>query len=700
MKKCSNCGTNLPDEAVFCPNCGNNIPQTSTQKCPQCQQPYQKGDLFCNNCGATLTEPPEDTEKSVSASDNENGADTPAVPLTAPEPAPEPEPEPEAAPEPEPEPEPQPKPEAVKSVSAGKKFCPQCGSEVLPDAVFCRSCGHNLNLKQAPRNTGVFAYQPPQYQPRPAWQQPPPPPPVKKKKKGWLVALIILLVVVLAGGATYIFAGRTIRRLILGNKATYVALESEQLRKNAADMVEMLVDMGNRTEQSDIGGQVVELQFDLSDSQQFMDPSTLAVLENITWRTRTLYDRQSGSDRYFGALDILTGNEELLKIEGYYDDSQLIIGLPGILDKFIWAQGSELDELTQDVEMEVGDVDQSLSMLNQFMNMDLGIDEPELKNSLYEIIDIILDHIDEAEFESKQELRVGSVYNEYDKYTITIEQESARQMMINIFEVLRADTEIFNLVNEFIIFSTTMDPYAYEYDEFSEGEPISWDDWQFNLDSMIDELNDLDEDEDITIVQSIYVDKDDQIAGREIQLIDNLEDTVTNISIYHPVMNDQEALLVQVETEWETMELRNIYTRDDEKLTGNLSLTTDDVDTLQIEYSDYQRTELGSRTYVLGEFNISMPANDTGMPTSINYRGSLNQDQFVMDLGIPDLGSIKIGYQEITPDQVVFPTYQADVLVSMSDEEALYGLMTEDVMDRLYSIAMELGFMPEDISFD
>lgn len=757
MKHCNECGAGLPDEALFCTNCGNKISIPEARKCSQCQAEYQEGDRFCNNCGNPLTDEPqpESIAGAVPAAGTDAEENQSFEPETEPAPVQEPEEElvipaeepeivaeepmanagePEIADEPETiaaasetveestaeaadpeiigEPKVSDKPEEETGMKepekvAERRFCPQCGHEFIPGAVFCRSCGNNLKL-QSGQQPAVAPYQPPavtgyanyqQPQAAPAWQQPAPPPP-KKKKKGLLVALIIILVVVLAGGATYIFAGRSIRRLIMGNKAAYIALESEQLRRNATDMVDMLVDLGNRQERSEIGGQTVELQFDLSDNQQFMDPSTLAVLENITWRTRTLYDRQGGSARYFAGLDILAGNEELLKIEGYYDENQLIVGLPGLLDKFIWAQGDDLDMLTEDLELEIGDVEQSMSMASLFLNMDLGIDEAKLKASVYKIIDIVLEHIDEAEFESGQTLRVGQVMNEYDKYTITIGHESARQMMLEILTVLRDDREIFSLVNEFMKFSMTMDPYAYEYYDYYEDDPISWTDWQDNLDSLIDELENSDDDEEFTIIQSIYVDKDDQIVGREIRLIDEIADTVTTIRHYQPVMEDQEAQLIQVETEEETVELRNIYRRRDDKLSGRLTYTVDSSEYISVDYTDYQKSELNGRSYILGDFSINMPvAGDAGMPTAVNYSGSIVQGQFVMNLGIPDLGSIKVGYQEISPDNVVFPTYQADVLVSVTDQEGLYGLMTEDVMERLYSIAMELGFMPDDLDF-
>ncbi|MCR5679145.1 MAG: zinc ribbon domain-containing protein [Prevotella sp.] len=55
MKKCNQCGQELPDAAVFCMYCGKVLQEKTTQDCPHCGcMDLPKEALFCPNCGKEL----------------------------------------------------------------------------------------------------------------------------------------------------------------------------------------------------------------------------------------------------------------------------------------------------------------------------------------------------------------------------------------------------------------------------------------------------------------------------------------------------------------------------------------------------------------------------------------------------------------------------------------------------------------------
>jgi len=64
-----------------------------------------------------------------------------------------------------------------------------------------------------------------------------------------------------------------------------------------------------------------------------------------------------------------------------------------------------------------------------------------------------------------------------------------------------------------------------------------------------------------------------------------------------------------------------------------------------------------------------------------------------MDLGIPNMIAFHIGYTELGASEVVFPSYDSDSLVSISDMEALGTLMTPDVQAQIMAILQQLGFL-------
>lgn len=58
-KRCSACGAELMEEAVFCSTCGARVPETanspeSQKVCPQCHAAVEPEDAFCSLCGAAL----------------------------------------------------------------------------------------------------------------------------------------------------------------------------------------------------------------------------------------------------------------------------------------------------------------------------------------------------------------------------------------------------------------------------------------------------------------------------------------------------------------------------------------------------------------------------------------------------------------------------------------------------------------------
>jgi len=63
MKKCKNCGAEMPDELNFCGKCGATLStqsltktSTATKKCRSCGFEMREDEIFCGNCGVTYAQ--------------------------------------------------------------------------------------------------------------------------------------------------------------------------------------------------------------------------------------------------------------------------------------------------------------------------------------------------------------------------------------------------------------------------------------------------------------------------------------------------------------------------------------------------------------------------------------------------------------------------------------------------------------------
>ena len=760
MKTCNKCGAANQDHSKFCLRCGSGLqekaasvqnnpehesqdPKKGSNQCPKCQEPFETGELFCANCGFKLSQP-EATSETEAHSAKETEKDVEAAPVIPADSKPGTEEQP-AQNDSLPETESDSEVVSAKEDTAqpARLNCPRCGQAVVKDAAFCRSCGYNLKKAAEAAQTGTSAFAagaagaaaynhsipesaqpgpsvgsspmsspgpypapPPPHSSQPfggyqqsgvqataAYQPPgyqPPPQPAKPKKRKGLAALVIILVIVLAGGVIYLFAGQTIRRMIMGNKAAYLAIEGQQLKQNAEDLSEWMADMGNKNERPAAGGHRMAINIDLPDYGTGMDPVLQSALENITWHTRIMYDSVSVPSRYYAGIDLQTGSEPLLSIEGYYDEDQLILGVPGLLSRYLWIQRDMVDEYGGDLGFDTSEADEALRALDVYMNLDLGINEARLAGSMYQIIDIVLEHIDDVEYSANEELVVGPVRQSYNRYTMTLGHESARLMMIELLTFIRDDPEIYNLISGMANLSMASDPYYAEM-----GITFSLEEFQSEIDWMLEDLEDAADEEPFTIINDIYVDGDDQIFGRYFRIVPESGPALFEYKNYRPRSGNQSAVEITVVTEDEDMQYQNIYEHSGERKTGEIIVLQNNQVLMSADYSDYEKVTIGSRDYFLGDFRFMIYENNTEI-TTIEYKAVQNGNEVQMQFGVPEFGHITMDYEEIAEQDLVFPSFTGDQLVSITDYEALDSLMTQDVMMELFRIMQQLGLNPED----
>lgn len=655
--KCIHCNEEIPDDSVFCPFCGQKAekpPVTPVKRCHICQASLQDGAKFCESCGA--------------------------------------------------------------AVPAEHLICPACSAKISSDATFCPNCGHRIGggapaedqkspatqtsaqpappAAQQPAWTAGSYAQPQTYgKPQPDGQPSAPypaynygtyPPAAKpKKKKGWLVAVIIIIILAVIGGGTALVFGKQIKRLLMGPKAAYLSLESAALKQQTDDLLTDLVKYGNTGDQDPQGGVDLELKVNLEADNLELDPTLAALLDNLSIRTTWIYDHSGTEKRNFTAIDLMTQEEKLLTLEAFIEQDRMVMGLPEILNAYVAATYEELGGFMGLGETSL-ETDGSFSALMQLAALDLGIDQADMQASVYKMIDIVLEHIDSVEYEKNQTLTVGTVSAAYELYTVTLSSENARAMVLELLDHLRVDKEIYNMVSKISSLSAMIDPYSYAYAD------LTFSDYQDAIDQAIADLNDDTDSEPFTLVQKVYVGADDEVFGRDLQYLDEDDETVWQLQVLHPVKDGQEAWLISFDDDYDSMLATAEYAIENEQKTGTASLTVADEEILQVTFTDFYLKPIGGDDFPMGKATFSF-AGETGMPDELSVSGYEESGRFWLEAGVPDYGSLEIGYRTLTAAEARIPAYDEGSLASISDPDALSGLVSETAYEKIMDIMQKLG---------
>ena len=321
------------------------------------------------------------------------------------------------------------------------------------------------------------------------------------------------------------------------------------------------------------------------------------------------------------------------------------------------------------------------------MSMDLAIDEKKMNASINGLIDIVMDHIDEAEFTGGQTLKAGGMSGKYDLYTVTISSENLRQMMIKLLETIKEDDEIFNLVSKFSEMSAVADS------GLIEGGVLTRTQYEDGLDEALEDLRQEPKPEEaFTLIQKVYVDSKDEVRGRDIIVLDSKDKQTGHLQYLNPVDGDKEALLITFEADQQdSMMMLAEYTVANEAKTGTATLTVGKEQMAKAVFSRLDAVVINGNDYLLGEFEIEVLDKTAEVPGKIFYKASETGGKINGELGVRNFASVKFGYEEIAADKVSIPAIDEKKLINAADQDALAGLMTADTMKELTDIMSKIG---------
>jgi hypothetical protein len=717
--KCSNCGTQLPDDAKFCASCGNRVETPAPEVIPAYNAEPITEEVADNEVVETLAEmaaPPELIAQ--------------PEPVAPPVPAPQPEPVIEKKPV-WPTAASQPCRQCGNPLKSGAQFCnkcgakvaatplpaaqdsycPRCANKVKPGVAFCATCGTRLAAAATFTPPVQRQYQQP-YPQAPVYQQPAPvpvqqpygqyynpyqqPPARPKRKKGWLVALIVILVIALAGGGTYMLFGKQLRRSLMGPKATYLEIEGIALRENAADLIETIVKYGNK-DANEKGGFNMSLQLALDATALELDPQISTIFERLRIKNSLMYDRSGDSPLVYDKLELLSVTEHLVDIELLYGDEQLVIRVPEIFDEYLVAATADLADTFGSGDISIGDIDLSefssyAGLLTGTGALDLGVNEQKLNQTIGKIINILLAHIDTCELKTGQTLTVGTVSATYDLYEMSISKDSARAMITEILELLQDDEEFYNLYKRI----------AGTINGESDSGEITFEQYQADIQEAIDDIADESNDDgDFTIHQLLYVNSQDEVVGRELTVIDDTDTTQLHIQYAQPVDGRQEAYLLSLDTETESFGILADYIVSGDKKTGQATISSMGSDLLTIDFTDFVHIETDESDKIRGNFicTIVDPASiSEDMPAQFTLDISESGGETVFKVAVPEMLDLQLNYAAIADRDVQIPSFtDGATRVDISDSTAMEVVMDSEAQDKIMAIMEKLGIDTSDM---
>jgi hypothetical protein len=120
---------------------------------------------------------------------------------------------------------------------------------------------------------------------------------------------------------------------------------------------------------------------------------------------------------------------------------------------------------------------------------------------------------------------------------------------------------------------------------------------------------------------------------------------------------------------------------------------------MTVDFQDFESVDVGDETWYTGRASINTSPQAVGEAVPvIDWSGSYEDDRYEIIMGADEFGSITIGYQIIPAKDADIPSLTDVPVVSVTDEAALQGLMTEDVMVNMQNVMTSMGISEEMIS--
>lgn len=381
-------------------------------------------------------------------------------------------------------------------------------------------------------------------------------------------------------------------------------------------------------------------------------------------------------------------NDTLLSNVNYVwdvDAVQMVVKLPELSDKYLG-----IDKTVSGMSEMNKNMADTLKQIVEKQN-DLP-DKEKVKNVLERYGKIFLESTDDVDREKGVTVEAGDFSVKATKLTATWEGDNLASLSKELMTTMKDDKELEDIINSLNTMVDTEETLSYE---------------RFH-DSIERELDHFDEKdyEDDSLVMSIYVDGDNRVVGRDVEVNEK-----EMISYKKPCKKDEFGLemLVRDEMEKEKLTLSGTGKMTKGVLTGAFDLSIDDGGVIHLDVDKFELTDKKDAGSM--DITISCPEQDdvsSISPSLIGYRLRLIAEGGAEDGSVElipmyedeELGKISVAFKKAEPAEIKLPAKDEVIFVNESgwDHYLWLRTFTKDKYEALEKRLQEAKVPSEQIN--
>ncbi len=482
-------------------------------------------------------------------------------------------------------------------------FCKQCGKQLNDGAAFCPNCGTPAEIQ-----TNVPSEQPKNSE--------------GEKKKFKIIALAVALVVVIGGVGAWAYTS-----FLQSADDYFKTVVKNSVKSGAPGIAEVLSLNADEISLEEFGS---ELTLDITLGEPLRDliaeNADYETSQYIGWIENAKLDCDvSYADMLYGLNAKINANDtELATAELTFDfeNGDMYIKVPEINDTAIKAKLDGYDVSTMTQEIEAGEM-----LLNAWPKAAV------IEELLVRYAQVIADEVDKIE-KSKESVTVGDVTKKCTLLTITLDEETALNMVKAVLTEARDDKKIEKIIKDF----SSLEMIGVDADE-------AYSEYQNEIDEALEELEDEVADSEEYLELLVWVNGKDEIIGIE-------EEQYSNSRFI--VLDDGKNIVstISMEADGVSLAIDGSGKRSGNKLDMEYALSAMGMEVLKLTISDFDEKK-AEKGLVDGTFVIE-PGDGAGA---------------LLGAAGDDMASLISGFRiEIQVAQKSMTDYSANIAVNTDDE--------------------------------